>query len=48
MTTTSKVGIAGPYLGPLRGSTMEGALGTTGFDVVGSLGRLRVEVPEAS
>ena len=27
---------------------MEGALGTTGFDVVGSLGRLRVEVPEAS
>ena len=32
-------------IGPLQWDL---TLGTTGFDVVGSWGRLRVEVPEAS
>ena len=47
ITTTSKLRMRPA---PYPRSTMEGhnTPGTTGFDVVGSWGRLRVEVPEAS
>ena len=54
ITTTSKVSIPRPYRRAKPGGTrhagrMEGdPWGRHGFDVVGSLGRLRVEVPEAS
>ena len=49
ITTTSNVRIARTLLAPgTRLRDVHSPWGRHGFDVVGSLGRLRVEVPEAS